>query len=440
MPYSCTMISLGCPKNQVDAEIMLKKLADAGFDVTDSIESADVAIINTCGFIDDAKKEAIETILNVVQYKTDGSLGAVVVTGCLAERYQDEILKEIPEVDAVIGIGADSDIAKVCLKALCGIQTSFYPNKCNLPINDERLVSAPFHWAYLKIADGCDNRCAYCAIPSIRGRFRSRTIESIVHEAEQLVAGGAQELILVAQDTTFYGFDLYGRPALTDLLRALVKVDGLKWIRLYYCYPDRLNDELIDLIASEEKICNYIDLPLQHCSQPLLKSMHRYGSFDTLSVLIDKLRARIPDVTLRTTFMVGFPGETEADFEELCRFTERCRFDKLGVFTFSPEEGTPAFDYPNQIDESVKLQRFETLMDIQYSITEESNQKRVGRVYEAVIDRFEDGRYYARSYMDAPEIDAAIVLQSDQPLEIGTYCMVKICDFDGYDLIGSVLS
>lgn len=440
MPFKCTMISLGCPKNQVDAEIMLKKLTDAGFAVTDSIEAADVAVINTCGFIEDAKKEAIEAILGAVQYKTDGSLSAVVVTGCLAERYQEEILKEIPEVDAVIGIGADGDIVKVCQKALCGVQTSFYPNKCNLPIDDERLVSAPFHWAYLKIADGCDNRCAYCAIPSIRGRFRSRTIESIVQEAELLVAGGARELILVAQDTTFYGFDLYGRPALTDLLKELVKIRDLKWIRLYYCYPDRLGDDLLDLIAAEDKICSYIDLPLQHCSQPLLKSMHRFGSYETLVALIDKIRAKIPDVSLRTTFMVGFPGETEADFEELCRFTERCRFDKLGVFTFSPEEGTPAFDYPDQIEESVKQQRMETLMDIQYSITEQSNQNRVGRVYEAVIDRFEDGRYYARSYMDAPEIDAAIVLNSDCPLQIGTYCKVKITDFDGYDLIGSVLS
>lgn len=440
MPFKCTMISLGCPKNQVDAEIMLKKLVDGGFEVTDSIELADVAIINTCGFIEDAKKEAIEAILGAVQYKTEGNLSAVVVTGCLAERYQEEILNEIPEVDAVIGIGAGGDIVKVCQKALCGIQTSFYPSKCNLPIDDERLVSAPFHWTYLKIADGCDNHCAYCAIPSIRGRFRSRTIESIVHEAEKLVADGARELILVAQDTTFYGFDLYGKCALTDLLRALVKIKDLKWIRLYYCYPDRLNDELIDLIASEDKICSYIDLPLQHCSQPLLKSMHRYGSYDTLCALIEKLRAKIPNVSLRTTLMVGFPGETEEDFEELCRFVQQCRFDKLGVFTFSPEEGTPAFDYPDQIDESVKQQRLETLMDIQYSITEESNKNRVGCVYEAVIERFEDGLYYARSYMDAPEIDAAIVLKSEKPLEVGKYYTVKITDFDGYDLIGSVLS
>ncbi|WP_294797815.1 30S ribosomal protein S12 methylthiotransferase RimO [uncultured Eubacterium sp.] len=434
--YKVGMISLGCPKNQVDGEALLAKLAAAGYQIVNEIENSDVMIVNTCGFIEDAKREAIDTILEVAQYKEAGVISALVVTGCLAERYQDEILKEMPEVDAVIGIGANADIVKVCDKALCGIQTSNYPNKCYLPIDDERLLSTPSHWAYLKIAEGCDNRCSYCAIPGIRGKFRSRKIESVVDEAKSLVNRGVKEIILVAQDTTKYGQDLYGEYSLDKLLKELVKIDGLEWIRLFYCYPQRITDSLIEVIANEEKVCNYIDIPLQHSDTAVLKNMNRVGDGNDYRVLLDKMRKAIPDLALRTTFMVGFPGETDEQFENLCDFVKDMKFDKMGCFTFSPEEDTPAFDMDNQIDEDVKKRRQEVLMNAQYSITEASNKSRVGNVYKVIIDSFADGKYIGRSYMDSPEIDSGIIFTSNKKLNIGDFVNVKITDFDGYDLIG----
>lgn len=434
--YKVGMISLGCPKNQVDGEALLAKLAAAGYQIVNEIENSDVMIVNTCGFIEDAKREAIDTILEVAQYKEAGVISALVVTGCLAERYQDEILKEMPEVDAVIGIGANADIVKVCDKALCGIKTSNYPNKCYLPIDDERLLSTPSHWAYLKIAEGCDNRCSYCAIPGIRGKFRSRKIESVVDEAKSLVNRGVKEIILVAQDTTKYGQDLYGEYSLDKLLKELVKIDGLEWIRLFYCYPQRITDSLIEVIANEEKVCNYIDIPLQHSDATVLKNMNRVGDGNDYRVLLDKMRKAIPDLALRTTFMVGFPGETDEQFENLCNFVKDMKFDKMGCFTFSPEEDTPAFDMDNQIDEDVKKRRQEVLMNAQYSITEASNKSRVGNVYKVIIDSFADGKYTGRSYMDSPEIDSGIIFTSNKKLNIGDFVNVKITDFDGYDLIG----
>lgn len=434
--YKVGMISLGCPKNQVDGEVLLAKLAAAGYQIVNEIENSDVMIVNTCGFIEDAKREAIDTILEVAQYKEAGVISALVVTGCLAERYQDEILKEMPEVDAVIGIGANADIVKVCDKALCGIKTSNYPNKCYLPIDDERVLSTPSHWAYLKIAEGCDNRCSYCAIPGIRGKFRSRKIESVVDEAKSLVNRGVKEIILVAQDTTKYGQDLYGEYSLDKLLKELVKIDGLEWIRLFYCYPQRITDSLIEVIANEEKVCNYIDIPLQHSDTTVLKNMNRVGDGNDYRVLLDKMRKAIPDLALRTTFMVGFPGETDEQFENLCDFVKDMKFDKMGCFTFSPEEDTPAFDMDNQIDEDVKKRRQEVLMNAQYSITEASNKSRVGNVYKVIIDSFDDEKYIGRSYMDSPEIDSGIIFTSNKKLNIGDFVNVKITDFDGYDLIG----
>lgn len=434
--YKVGMISLGCPKNQVDGEALLAKLAAAGYQIVNEIENSDVMIVNTCGFIEDAKREAIDTILEVAQYKEAGVISALVVTGCLAERYQDEILKEMPEVDAVIGIGANADIVKVCDKALCGIQTSNYPNKCYLPIDDERVLSTPSHWAYLKIAEGCDNRCSYCAIPGIRGKFRSRKIESVVDEAKSLVNRGVKEIILVAQDTTKYGQDLYGEYSLDKLLKELVKIDGLEWIRLFYCYPQRITDSLIDVIATEDKVCKYIDIPLQHSDATVLKNMNRVGDGNDYRVLLDKMRKAIPDLALRTTFMVGFPGETDEQFENLCDFVKDMKFDKMGCFTFSPEEDTPAFDMDNQIDEDVKKRRQEVLMNAQYSITEASNKSRVGNVYKVIIDSFADRKYTGRSYMDSPEIDSGIIFTSNKKLNIGDFVNVKITDFDGYDLIG----
>lgn len=434
--YKVGMISLGCPKNQVDGEIMLSKLADAGFEIVTQIEDSDIMIVNTCGFIDDAKREAIETILEVAEYKKAGIISSIVVTGCLAQRYQDEIIKEMPEVDAVLGIGANADIVKTCKKALCGIVTTNYPDRCNLPLDGERIVSTPSHWAYLKIAEGCDNRCAFCAIPSIRGRYRSRKIESVVDEAKTLSKAGVKEIILIAQDTTKYGQDIYGEYKLDALLNELVKIDGIEWIRLFYCYPHRITDSLIDVIKNNDKICNYIDIPLQHSSKKVLKAMNRPGDGDEYKKLINKLRTEIPDISIRTTLMVGFPGESESDFEDLCSFVKKVKFDKMGCFAFSPEEGTPAFDMKNQLDEQVKNRRAEVLMDAQYGITEDCNKSRIGKKYKVIVDSFEDGKYTGRSYMDSPEIDSGIIFTADKNIRIGDFIEVVITDFDGYDLIG----
>lgn len=434
--YKVGMISLGCPKNQVDGEIMLSKLAGAGFEIVTQIEDSDIMIVNTCGFIDDAKREAIETILEVAEYKKAGIISSIVVTGCLAQRYQDEIIKEMPEVDAVLGIGANADIVKTCKKALCGIVTTNYPDRCNLPLDGERMVSTPSHWAYLKIAEGCDNRCAFCAIPSIRGRYRSRKIESVVDEAKTLSKAGVKEIILIAQDTTKYGQDIYGEYKLDALLNELVKIDGIEWIRLFYCYPHRITDSLIDVIKNNDKICNYIDIPLQHSSKKVLKAMNRPGDGDEYKKLINKLRTEIPDISIRTTLMVGFPGESESDFEDLCSFVKKVKFDKMGCFAFSPEEGTPAFDMKNQLDEQVKNRRAEVLMDAQYGITEDCNKSRIGKKYKVIVDSFEDGKYTGRSYMDSPEIDSGIIFTADKNIRIGDFIEVVITDFDGYDLIG----
>lgn len=433
------MISLGCPKNQVDGEALLAKLQKAGYEIVNNIEDSDVMIVNTCGFIEQAKKEAIDTILEVAEYKNAGLISAIVVTGCLAERYQDEIIKEMPEVDAVLGIGANSDIVKTCDKALCGIVTTSFPNKCYLSINDERIISTPSHWAYLKIAEGCDNRCSYCAIPGIRGGFRSRTIESCVDEAKALAESGVKELILIAQDTTKYGQDLYGKYSLDILLKELVKIDGIEWIRLFYCYPQRITDSLINVIANEEKVCSYIDIPLQHSDKTVLKNMNRVGDGEDYRALISKMRKAIPDLALRTTFMVGFPGETDEQFESLCKFTEDVKFDKMGCFTFSPEEDTPAYDMQNQIDDDVKVRRQEILMNKQYSITEELNKQRIGRIYKVIIDTFDGEKYVGRSYMDSPEIDSGIIFTCDNNLNIGDFVDVEITDYNGYDLIGEAI-
>lgn len=433
------MISLGCPKNQVDGEALLARLKKAGYEIVNNIEDSDVMIVNTCGFIEQAKKEAIDTILEVAEYKNAGLISAIVVTGCLAERYQDEIIKEMPEVDAVLGIGANSDIVKACDRALCGIVTTSFPNKCYLSINDERIISTPSHWAYLKIAEGCDNRCSYCAIPGIRGGFRSRTIESCVDEANALAESGVKEFILIAQDTTKYGQDLYGKYSLDILLKELVKIDGIEWIRLFYCYPQRITDSLINVIANEEKVCSYIDIPLQHSDKTVLKNMNRVGDGEDYKALISKMRKAIPDLALRTTFMVGFPGETDEQFENLCKFTEDVKFDKMGCFTFSPEEDTPAYDMQNQIDDAVKIRRQEVLMNKQYSITEELNKQRIGRIYKVIIDTFDGEKYVGRSYMDSPEIDSGIIFTCDNNLNIGDFVNVEITDYNGYDLIGKAI-
>ena len=437
--FSAYLVSLGCPKNQVDGEMLMRKLCDSGFSVAQSEADADAIIVNTCGFIESAKAEAIEAILEAAEYKKAGLASAVIVTGCLAERYKDEIMNEMPEVDAVVGIGANSDIVKICQKALCGVTTNIFPNKCFLPLDDNRLVKKGSHWAYLKISDGCDNKCSYCAIPGIRGEYRERTLESITEEAESLAQKGIKEIILVAQDTTKYGISLYGKYMLPELLRRISDINGIEWIRIFYCYPDKVTDELIDAIASLDKVCSYIDIPLQHCNKDVLKAMNRSGSYDELKSLIEKMRSKIPGLSLRTTLMVGFPGETEEQFEELCKFVKEMKFDKMGCFKFSPEEDTPAYDMDNQIEEDVKARREEVLGDIQYTVTENANKSRIGKIYKTVVDDI-DGEYYiGRSYLDSPEIDSGIIFSSPDKLNIGDFTDVRITDYDGYDLIGETI-
>ena len=308
-----------------------------------------------------------------------------------------------------------------------------------MPLNDERLVSTPSHWAYLKLSDGCDNCCSYCAIPLIRGGYREREMQSILSEAETLADNGVKELILIAQDTTKYGKQIYGDYKLSELLKKLCRIKGIEWIRIFYCYPDRVTDELIETIAAEEKICSYIDIPLQHCNGSILKAMNRFGDYASLKELLLKMKRKIPNLSLRTTFMVGFPGESEEQFEELCKFVKDIKFDKMGCFAYSPEEDTPAFSYENRIDDDIKQRRADVLMDIQYTITEEANKYRVGNVYKVIIDEKENEKYIGRSYLDSPEIDSGIIFTSDKELEIGSFVHVKITDYDGYDLIGECI-
>lgn len=417
------MISLGCPKNQVDAEMMLSTLCEAGFEITGEVEGTDIVIINTCGFIGDAKKEAIDTILEVCQLKEEGSVGAVVVTGCLAQRYKDEIMKEIPEVDAVIGIGANSDIALVCRDVLGSKKVNLFPPKTTLPLEGGRVLTTPGHYAYLKIAEGCSNCCTYCAIPKIRGKFRSREIENIIAEAKSLAENGVKELIVVAQDTTKYGIDLYGELKLATLLRELCKIDGIEWIRTLYCYPESITDELIETIASEKKICKYIDIPLQHCDGSVLKRMNRRGDRESLSALIGKLRDRIPDITIRTTFIVGFPGETQENFESLCEFADEMQFDRYGCFAYSAEEDTPAATMENQIDEDVKIERASIMNAQQQRIFEDKLEALVGKELTVIVDGFDEDEmlYFGRSYMDAPEIDTVVIISSEEELTAGQF-------------------
>lgn len=441
MEYKVGMISLGCPKNQVDAERMLALMDAEGWEIVDYVDGCDVVIVNTCGFIDDAKKEAIENILDMVELKKEGVIGKIIVTGCLAQRYKEEIVTEIPEVDAVLGIGANGDIIKTVEEVMSSVTTvEKYPPRCDLPLDGQRILTTPQHWAYLKIGDGCSNRCTYCTIPSIRGNMRSREMENIIEEAKQLAELGVKELILIAQDTTSYGLDLYGELKLPELLNELCKIDSIEWIRLLYCYPDRITDELIETIKKQDKVVNYIDLPLQHTDDKILKAMNRRGDQALIRSVIEKLRTEIPDVVIRTTFIVGFPGEGEDEFETLAEFVNEIEFDRLGVFTFSPQEGTPAYDMDDQVEDDVKTRRGEVIMQDQYSIMEEKNNEKIGKTFKTVVEEY-DGytdSYVGRTYMDAPEIDGLVKFTSEKDLDIGDFVDVEIFDVDEYDLIGEV--
>lgn len=441
MNYKIGMISLGCPKNQVDAEHMLALMDAEGWEIVDYVDGCDAVIVNTCGFIDDAKKEAIENILDMVELKKEGVISKIIVTGCLAQRYKDEIVKEIPEVDAVIGIGANGDIIKTVEEVMSGVDTiEKYPPQCELPLEGQRILTTPQYWAYLKIGEGCSNRCTYCTIPSIRGNMRSRSMENVIDEAKQLAESGVKELILIAQDTTSYGLDLYGELKLPELLNELCKINSIEWIRLLYCYPDRITDELIETMKNQEKVVNYIDLPLQHADDKILKAMNRRGDQALIRNVISKLRTEIPDVVIRTTFIVGFPGEGEEEFETLAEFVNEIEFDRLGVFTFSPQEGTPAFDMEDQVDEDIKTRRGEVIMQDQYSIMEEKNNEKIGKTYRVVVEDYDgySDSYTGRTYMDAPEIDGLVKFTSHKDLDIGDFVDVEIFDVEDYDLIGEV--
>ena len=440
MAYKVGMVSLGCSKNQVDAEIMLALIQENGFELCADAEQCDVVIINTCGFIEDAKKESIETILEFCQMKAEGKIKVVVVTGCLAERYQKEVALEIPEADVVLGIGCNGEIVKAIKQALAGERVVSFADKTLMPLSGNRvLANAPF-FAYVKLADGCNNRCAFCAIPLIRGVFRSRPMEDVLDEVKRLAAQGVKEVNVVAQDTTRYGDDLYGRLVLPELLREICKIDGIRWVRILYCYPDRITDELLEVMAQEEKIVKYVDVPIQHASGEVLRAMNRKGNADTLKALLQKIRDKVPGVVLRTTMIVGFPGETEEQFEELCNFIHEVKFERLGCFTYSREEDTPAAEMADQIDPEVMQRRAEVLMTEQLSIAEEINKTFVGKTFTVMVEDMdeESGLYYGRSYMDAPDIDTKVYFSSEEDLCPGDFVEVVIENFVEYDLVGHI--
>ena len=441
MSIKVGFISLGCPKNQVDAELMLKKLTDAGYEIVDVAYEADVVIINTCGFIEDAKQESIDNILEMAELKKEDSIQKIIVTGCLAQRYNQELVREMPEVDGILGIGANGDIVKAIEAVMNGEKYESFPDKENMPLEGERLLTTPQYWAYLRIADGCSNCCAYCAIPIIRGSFRSRKTEDIINEAKKLASEGTKELVVIAQDTTRYGLDLYGKLMLPELLRELNKIEGIQWIRLLYCYPDRITDELLEAMAQCEKVLHYIDIPLQHCDEKILKAMNRTGNRETLTELIDRMREKMPDIILRTTFITGFPGEDEEAFTSLSEFIDDVQFDRLGCFPYSAEEGTPAAEFPEQIDDEVKKHRADVIMEQQYDIFQFKQKQYIGTVQKCIVEGY-DGytdSYFGRTWMDAPEIDSNIYFTGKGDYNEGDLVDVEIFDINEYDLMGEIV-
>lgn len=442
MAHKIGMVGLGCPKNQVDAEIMLDLLRAGGYEITADENQADAVIINTCGFIEDAKKEAIENILELAELKKSGSLKSIIVTGCMAERYKEQILSELPEVDAVVGLGSNKHICSVVKAALEGCPYSEFGKKTDLELNGERMLTTAKYSQYLRIADGCDNRCTYCAIPMIRGGYRSRKLEDILSEAEALAKGGTKEIILIAQDTTRYGEDIYHELMLPKLLNELCKIDGIEWIRILYTYPDKITDELLDTINNQPKVLKYLDIPLQHASGKVLRRMNRTGDFDSLTKLMEHIRAKVPGITIRTTLIVGFPGEDEDDFEQLGRFVRTVKFDRMGSFTYSPEEGTPAAEFEDQIDEQVKHDRQEIIMTEQQTVNEELAERKIGTVQRVLVEGYDrlNKCYFGRTEADAPEIDGKLFFMSpDKQYNPGDMVNAKVIDLIDFDLIGEII-
>ncbi len=440
MPTKIGMVSLGCPKNQVDAELLMYRLRREGFELSQDPALAEAVIINTCGFIESAKQEAIDNILEYSTLKKEGRIKKVIVTGCLAERYRQEIAEEMPEVDAVVGIGSNAEIADIIRDTFCGDKVYRFGEKCGLPLEGGRVLSTLPFYAYLKIAEGCDNCCSYCAIPSIRGRFRSRPMENILAEARDLAARGVRELVVVAQDTTKYGQDLYGEYRLAALLRELAKIEGFRWIRVLYAYPERITDELLEVIASEPKIAKYLDIPLQHCDQEILRAMNRPGSREETEALLARVREKVPGITLRTSLIAGFPGETKENFEHLCEFVKKSEFERLGCFAYSQEDGTPAGEREDQVDEQLRTDRAELVMAEQMTIMARQNAAKVGSSILCVVEGFD--RYgecfFGRSEADAPDIDGKVFFSCENKLAVGQFVTVKVEDVMDLDLIGVV--
>ena len=436
-------VSLGCDKNLVDTEVMLGLLAKKGHQMVDSEDLADVIVVNTCCFINDAKEESIQTILEMAEYKKEGQIKALIVTGCLAQRYKQEIIDEIEEVDAVLGTTSYDKILEAIDEALKGNKTIQMEHIDALPIVDStRQITTGGHYAYLKIAEGCDKHCTYCIIPKIRGNFRSVPMERLIREAEELVAQGVKELILVAQETTLYGKDLYGEKSLHILLKELCKIPKLRWLRVLYCYPEEITDELIQTIKEEDKICKYLDIPIQHASNGVLKRMGRRTTKEQLIEVVEKLRREIPEIALRTTLITGFPGETQEQHEELLEFIDELEFDRLGVFTYSPEEDTPAAMMPDQIEEHVKEDRQADLMELQQEIAFERAEHMIGRELLVMIEGkvADENAYVGRTYMDAPNVDGLIFVETDEELMSGDFAKVKVTGALEYDLIGEIIS
>ncbi|WP_029067378.1 30S ribosomal protein S12 methylthiotransferase RimO [Lachnobacterium bovis] len=435
-------ISLGCDKNLVDSEFMIGKLTSRGITLTDDETEADIIIVNSCCFIGDAKEESINTILEMAQQKETGNCKALIVTGCLAQRYKDEVKKEIPEVDAIIGTNSYDDIYEAVEETLNKKYYTSLKELVGFPkMEAKRCLTTGGHYAYLKIAEGCNKRCTYCIIPYIRGNYRSIPIEELVNQAKELVAGGVKELILVAQETTLYGIDLYKEKSLHRLLDELNKIDGLEWIRILYCYPEEIYDELVEAIIRNEKVCHYLDMPIQHCNDDVLKRMHRKTNKKDLEKIITSLRNKIPDITLRTTLITGFPGETKAAHEEMLEFVNKFEFDRLGAFTYSPEEGTPAASYEDQIPEDVKKDYQLDIMELQEEISFEKNEKMVGKVLDAFIEGkvADENVYIGRTYRDAPGVDGYIFVDTDKELMSGDMVKVKVTGAYEYDLIGELV-
>ena len=435
-------ISLGCDKNLVDSEVMLGLLDKKGYQIVDSEEDADIIVVNTCCFIHDAKEESIQTILEMAEYKKEGKLKALIVTGCLAQRYQQEIIDEIPEVDAVLGTTSYDHIVEAVEEALAGNGHVVLEDVDALPdVKEKRLVTTGGHYAYMKIAEGCDKHCTYCIIPKLRGNYRSVPMEKLLAEAKDLAAQGVKELILVAQETTVYGKDLYGEKSLHKLLRELCKISGIQWIRILYCYPEEIYDELIQTIKEEKKVCHYLDLPIQHASDAVLKRMGRRTSKAQLVEIIEKLRKEIPDISLRTTLIIGFPGETQEQHEELKDFVDEMEFDRLGVFTYSPEEDTPAATMTEQIPEEVKEDRQAELMELQQEIAFDLAEDMVGREVLVMIEGkvADENAYVGRTYKDAPNVDGLIFINTDEELMSGDFARVRVTGALEYDLIGELI-